>query len=105
MSSANYDLSLSFPDLESAFTMRFGNPRTTGPLPKLRHRLGYHVPDSYYEAMVAKLVTAETTWLEVGCGRRLFPSNPALANALAKKCRLLVGIDPDDTITENSLVS
>jgi hypothetical protein len=40
----------------------------------------------YYEAVVAKLVRPESQWLDVGCGRGVFPSNPRLAQTLAKRC-------------------
>jgi len=83
---------------------RYGNPRATGPLPRLWHRLRYFVPDIFYEAVVAKLVRKGSTWLDAGCGRGIFPSNPQLARTLAQQCQLLVGVDPDETLQENALV-
>lgn len=47
------------------------------------------------------LVTPDTTWLDVGCGRSMFPSNPAGAELLARRCRRLVGVDPSDNVQEN----
>jgi len=46
-------------------------------------------------------VTPATRWLDVGCGRHLFPSNPKLSRRLADRCARLVGIDPDGTLAEN----
>lgn len=81
-------------DLNEASRLRFGDPRFAGPLPKAWNRSGYYTPDIYYEALVSKLVGPETHWLDVGCGRELFPENEALAMKLANRCRLLVGLDP-----------
>jgi 2-polyprenyl-3-methyl-5-hydroxy-6-metoxy-1,4-benzoquinol methylase len=91
-------------ELATVYRSRYGHPRTTGPLPRFWHRLGYFVPDVFYEAVVTKLVRKEATWLDVGCGRALFPSNPRLAPLLAQQCRTLVGVDPDGAVEENPLV-
>jgi SAM-dependent methyltransferase len=90
-------------DLDDMYRMRYGMPRSTGPLPRLWHRLQYFVPDVFYEAVVAKLVRKDSSWLDVECGRGLFPSNHTLARALAQNCQILVGVDPDETV-ENPLV-
>jgi SAM-dependent methyltransferase len=97
-------LDLTFADLAQVYRSRFGDPKGTGSVPRLWYRLRHFVPDMVYEAAVAKLVGENTRWLDVGCGRGVFPSNPHLAQTLAKRCKLLVGIDPDGTIAENSLV-
>ena len=75
-----------------------------GWLPRLHQRFGYFTPDEYYEAMVAKLVVRGRTWVDLGCGRDLFPHNQKLAAILSERCRLLVGVDPDDTLDDNSFV-
>jgi len=72
--------------------------------PRMRLRFSYFNPDEYYEALINKLITANCVWLDVGCGRYLFPSNGKLARILADRCSLLVGVDPDETISENNLV-
>jgi hypothetical protein len=72
--------------------------------PRLRSRFQYFSPDDVYEALIERLITAETAWLDVGCGRHIFPSNAALAKVLSERCRLLVGVDPDVTIEENAFV-
>jgi SAM-dependent methyltransferase len=78
--------------------------RGIGWSPRMRQRFDYFTPDEWYEALLSRLVTDGTDWLDVGCGRDLFPSNPRLAEMLAARCRLLVGIDPDDNIQANPLL-
>jgi len=72
--------------------------------PRQRLKFGYFNPDDVYEATVDSLVTPDTTWLDVGCGRDIFPSNFRLAKTLAERCRILVGLDPSDNIEENQLI-
>jgi SAM-dependent methyltransferase len=86
------------------FTLKYGSPASTGWGPAMRLRANYFNPDDHYEAIVDSLVTAETAWLDVGCGRNVFPSNGALARELAARCRRLVGLDPDVTLDENPFV-
>ncbi len=91
-------------DLERIFRLKYGEPADTGWGPRQRHRFGYYTPDDHNEATIDKLVTADTDWIDVGCGRSLFPNNEPLAKELSERCRLLVGVDPDDTLDENPLV-
>jgi 2-polyprenyl-3-methyl-5-hydroxy-6-metoxy-1,4-benzoquinol methylase len=72
--------------------------------PRLRARFGYFTPDEHYEAVVSRLVTPGCAWLDVGCGRNIFPSNHSLGKMLADRCGVLVGVDPDATLEENPLV-
>jgi SAM-dependent methyltransferase len=88
-------------DLDRLFLMKYGDPRTTGPANRRRLRWGYYTPDDVYEALVASLVHEGTAWLDVGGGRHLFPGNTPLADQLARRARLLVGVDPDDNIFDN----
>jgi SAM-dependent methyltransferase len=91
--------------LRALFESRYGSDLSvTGWGPRIRACFGYFTPEDYYEALVSKLVTRSSAWLDVGCGRNVFPSNVTLARTLADRCRLLVGVDPDDTIRENTLV-
>ena len=91
-------------ELEEVFRIKYGDPRTTGWGPRMRFRFNYFTPDDYYEATVAKFVTSDCNWLDVGCGRDVFPSNGRLARILAERCNSLVGVDPDETVNENTFV-
>ena len=91
-------------DLEDVFRLKYGNSDSLGWNPAMRRRFGYYNPDDYYETLLAKLVTEDCSWLDIGCGRELFPSNRALARLLADRCGILVGVDPDPTIEENSFL-
>ena len=99
---------LSRPDLESArreaVRLRLAGYDGPGWSPALRARFGYYTPDEHYEGLMLTLVETTTTWLDVGCGHQLFPSNPRLARLLADRCRLLVGLDPSDNIDRNVYV-
>lgn len=97
-------IELSRSQLEKIFLMKYGSPETTGWGPRTRWRFGHFNPDDHYEAVVEQLVTGESRWLDVGCGRNLFPSNQALSKVLSERSKLLVGVDPDPTIAENPYV-
>lgn len=90
--------------LEKVFRQKHGDPATTGNSPRRRHRYGYFTPDDVYEAVVAQLVGSGCTWIDVGGGRDLFPSNSKLARLLADRCHHLVGVDPSPNIDENPYV-
>ncbi len=91
-------------ELEEIFCLKFGDPEKTGPCPRLNYRFKYFTPDEYYEAVVAKLVSEDTTWMDVGCGRNIFSNNDSLARILSNRCKLLIGVDPDKTLEENPYV-
>ena len=84
--------------------LKYGERRDWGWNPWLRLRYGYVSPDDWYEATVFDLVNETTDWLDVGCGRNIFPSNRAAAAVLARRAHLLVGVDPSANIDENTLV-
>jgi SAM-dependent methyltransferase len=86
------------------FRLKYEGEQPTGWSPALRRKFGYFNPDDIYEATVDSFVTSATTWLDVGCGRDIFPSNFRMAKILAGRCRLLVGLDPSDNIEENRLI-
>lgn len=90
--------------LRQMFHRRYGEQEQLGWGPRLRQSCNYYTPDDVYEALVAGLVVAGVHWLDVGCGRELFPSNPGLAEALSKRCARLTGVDPDPTLDENPWV-
>jgi 2-polyprenyl-3-methyl-5-hydroxy-6-metoxy-1,4-benzoquinol methylase len=97
-------MTVSTAELESLFHHKYGDPEVIGWGPRRRLRFGYFTPDDVYEATVTKLVTPSTQWLDVGCGRDIFPDNPALARALASRCKRLVGLDISDNLDENDIV-
>ncbi len=90
--------------LAQMFTIRYGNRGRLGWGPRLRADYGYYTPDDYYEALVAGLVAPGVHWLDIGCGRELFPNNLGLAQVLSQRCARLVGVDPDPTLDENAWV-
>jgi SAM-dependent methyltransferase len=97
-------LSTARENLPSILRLKYGPPEQMGPAPRLRQRFGYSSPDDWYEAAVFGLVSGTTTWLDVGCGRNVFPFNSAAAKVLSERCRLLVGLDPSDNIRANDVV-
>src|SRR5262245_43253120 len=97
-------LPLSKTELTSCFQTKYGPPSKVGWGPRLRLASDYFTPDDHYETLVARLVTPRTRWLDVACGRDIFPDNRALARLLADRCEFLMGIDPDPTLAENPFV-
>lgn len=91
-------------ELEAAFEAKYGGLVRMGPMQRLWRRVGYFAPDDWYETTVTKLVFPGCEWLDVGCGRNVFPDNPPLAQELAARSSWLVGVDPDETIHENLIV-
>lgn len=91
-------------ELDRLFAEKYGTADLAGPNVKAWKRAGYVTPDEHYEALLVKLVNADTRWLDVGCGHSTFPNNPELSRKLASRCEVLVGIDPDDSIHQNPYV-
>jgi len=89
--------------LSRTASLKYGDP-PSGWAPAMRMRFGYFTPDDVYESIVERLVTPGCRWLDVGCGRDVFPTNPPLAAELSSRCGTLVGVDPDATIQENPFV-
>lgn len=90
--------------LPTVLAEKYGPVETQGWGPRMRASFGHATPDDWYEACLDVLVTPATRWLDVGCGRDLFPSNPVTSRRLADRCARLVGIDPDDNINDNPYV-
>ena len=95
---------ITWEEFDAAFRVKYGAPETVGWAPRRRYRHRYATPDDVYEAAVARVFRDGDAWADVGCGREVLPSNPTLARALAARSRVLVGIDPDETILENAIV-
>ncbi|MGA9868667.1 MAG: class I SAM-dependent methyltransferase [Acetobacteraceae bacterium] len=94
-------MSGSRPSIEQVLDLKYGPSASRNWGPRLRDRFGYRTPDDWYEALLFDLVAPDTAWLDVGCGRSMFPSNAAVAALLARRCRRLVGLDPSDNVQEN----
>lgn len=90
--------------LPEVLAMKYGPVAEQGWGPRLRASYGHATPDDWYEASLFTLVTPATRWLDVGCGRSLFASNPQTSRLLADRCERLVGVDPDDNIDDNPYV-
>ena len=91
-------------ELDEIFRLKYGEPDHAGWGPSMRLRFGYYNPDDHYEALVSRLVEPGCKWIDVGCGRDLFPSNQPLARLLSNRCDHLIGVDPDVTLEENTFV-
>ena len=85
-------------------TMKYGKPEKQNWGPRYRAKAGYQTPDDIYEMTIRGLVSSSTDWLDVGCGRDLFPQNMPTAELLAARCRSLTGIDPSPNVFENKLL-
>ena len=90
--------------LERIFALKYGAEDQLGWGPRLRRDYGYFNPDDWYEAFLAGTVAPGMRWLDVGCGRDLFPSNVELASSLSARVGKLAGLDPDETLQENPFV-
>lgn len=91
-------------ELADTFTQKYGEIENLNWSPALRWKFNYFNPDDVYEALMEKIVTKNSIWLDVGCGRNIFPSNQKLSRILADRANLLVGVDPDETLYENPYV-
>ncbi len=88
-------------DLAQLFTLKYGDPASTGPNPRRRHRYSYYLPADVYEATVANAIAPGSDWLDVGGGSSPFPDNPGLAKALAERANRFVGVDPSSNVHDN----
>jgi 2-polyprenyl-3-methyl-5-hydroxy-6-metoxy-1,4-benzoquinol methylase len=90
--------------LPEVLHLKYGDRSRWGWGPSMRTKFGYCTPEDWYEATVFSLVTETTNWLDVGCGRELLPSNRPAAEILARRCRLLAGVDPSENVLDNQLL-
>lgn len=91
--------------LLETFNEKYGTGENLGWSPALRLRQGYFSADDFYEHLMSRLVSDNCNWIDVGCGRDIFPSNYKLAKKLADRAEHLLGIDPDDNIHQNDLLT
>jgi len=97
-------MTTSFPtdgELRRVFVQKYGSPEDTGWSPRRRWAAGYFMPADIYEATVASLVHPDTTWLDIGGGKAIFPENAKLSQELASRCKSLVAVDPSDNVQSN----
>lgn len=97
-------LEIRFQDLRDLFALKYGDVDKIGWAPRRRLAFGYFHPAEYYEALVQKLAVGDIEWIDIGCGRSLFPSNEPLAHALSQRVRRLVGVDPSENVEANPYV-
>lgn len=97
-------LRVTLDDLLAVFNLKYRRTPQLGWGPRTRLERGYFTPDEYYEAVVRRLVVDGADWVDIGCGRDIFPQNPALARELAAKCGRLLGIDPDPNVRDNPFI-
>jgi len=71
---------------------------------RMRRALGYFGPETWYQAVVSRLVTGQSRWVDVGGGHSVFPQSAKLSRELADRCELLVGVDPSENILRNEFV-
>jgi SAM-dependent methyltransferase len=90
--------------LPQILRLKYGPIEERGWTPGLREKFGYCSPDDWYEATLFDLIDEQVVWLDVGCGRNIFPFNRPAAEILANRCKRLVGLDPSDNILANTLV-
>lgn len=91
--------------LRATYDAKYSSEPGLGWGPKTRLKFGHFSPDEHYETVVAQLVTRDCNWLDVGCGREIFPSNPKLAAVLSSRARMVVGVDPDTNVHENPFLT
>lgn len=94
-------LELSQESLRATVRIRHGDVSQAGWAVRLRDRFGYFNPDVYYETAVHQLLSDGASWIEIGGGSAIFPSNNNLSVLLSQRCCHLVGVDPSDNIHSN----
>ena len=98
------NIDLSDERLTKLFRQKYSDIAEIGWRPRMRLKWGYFLPSDFYEAIVDQLVTEQTSWLDIGGGRDIFPENPRLSTQLSNRCKRLVGIDPSNNILFNTYV-
>ena len=91
-------------ELRELFAIKHGPAETWGWAPRRRRAFGYYQPVDYYEALVTKLVTEKTDWIDVGGGDAIFPHSDVHAQLVSERARRLVGVDPSGNILNNTFV-
>lgn len=68
-----------------------------------RYFPGYRSPKARYQAVLDGLVTADTVWLDLGCGKRIC-ADDALNRELPRRARCVVGVDLDPGLSQHSSI-
>jgi SAM-dependent methyltransferase len=71
---------------------------------RMWHSFGYVEPDSWYETLVSRHITAQCSWIDVGGGTGIFPNNRKHAKTLVSRCAFVVSVDPSSNVHNNTLV-
>jgi SAM-dependent methyltransferase len=88
-------------ELHELLRFKKGNLEKIGGAPARRLKFNYFQPSEYYEALVNKLVTESTSWVDVGGGSAIFPHNDKLSRSLADRCKVMYAVDPSDNVYDN----
>ena len=88
-------------DVQEHFDSLHSDLREQGWRLRMMRWFGYFSGEAWYEATVDSLIKEDTTWLDVGGGKTVFPSNARLSGILSERCKLLVGVDPSPNINGN----
>jgi SAM-dependent methyltransferase len=68
-----------------------------------RYYPGYRSPKLVYEQVLGERVGPETTWLDIGCGKRIC-ADEVLNAALPRRARIAVGCDRDPHLSRHSSI-
>lgn len=72
--------------------------------PRIRKKFSYFTPEDYYQASVVACLKKSDKWLDIGCGRNIFPSNARLTKVLTSRAKEAVGVDPSPNVLENTFL-
>ena len=85
------------------FRFTYGrDPKGEGP--RIRKKFAYFTPEDYYQASIVSLLKRNDKWLDIGCGRNIFPDNERLARVLTKRAKETVGVDPSPNVLDNEFL-
>lgn len=92
-------------ELRAIYNAKYSGKSDLGWGPRARLLFSHFSPDEHYEALVEKIVSTGCSWIDIGCGRDIFPSNPGLARKLSERAAYVFGVDPDENILENPFLT
>jgi SAM-dependent methyltransferase len=72
--------------------------------PRIRKKFSYFTPEDYYQASIVACLKKNDKWLDIGCGRDIFPNNPRLTKVLTSRAKETVGVDPSPNVLENKFL-